>query len=328
MEKISIIIPVFNVEKYLKRCLESVLSQTYYNIEIILIDDGSQDKCGRICDEYAANDSRIVVIHKKNEGLSIARNCGIEMATGDYICFVDSDDYISPDYCQKLYNAIVTENADIAMCRFIRFSSDKCNESIKHNGEKKVINSVDALKEIYLADGELFTVVWNKMYKKSVIGDIRYPQNRINEDEFTTYKFFLNAKKIVEIYDVLYFYFWNTNSITTKDNYLENEDIYDAFDERIILFSKDPSMKELLRLTNKAYLDRIIFRSRKLIKNKKRNIAKKLHRKYKLYYKKHPICKKLGKGYQIYYYNPRVYYLLLSIKEACKTGVNNDKKVY
>ena len=161
---ISIIIPVYKVEKYLEKCIESVLKQTYTNLQIILVDDGSPDNCGKICDEYAKKDSRIEVIHKINGGLSDARNVGINRANGRYIGFVDSDDYIKEDMYEKLINLIKEYNADVSICNLYDVFDGKEYVRNKDNGIHEY-SRIDILKEILL-DKNIQSYAWNKLYKK------------------------------------------------------------------------------------------------------------------------------------------------------------------
>ncbi|WP_408071409.1 glycosyltransferase family 2 protein [Butyrivibrio sp. JL13D10] len=312
MDKISIIVPVYNVEKYLKRCVESLINQTFTNLEILLIDDGSKDSSGRLCDELALLDDRIKVFHKENGGLSDARNYGIERAQGDFLCFVDSDDYIASEYCSLMHKIALDENADIVMCGVKRFSGDIYVGSDLGTNEYKMIKSSDALREMYSDEGEKYTIATNKLYRRSVIGTIRYPIGRINEDEYTTYKFFLNVDQVVILEKKLYFYFYNNNSITTNEKYYKNLDIYDAFEERIRLFEEHGNLDEQIVLTYKAYMDRIIFRYNRISNDD--NARKKLIKLYRNKYEK--VNKKIKKiGYTIYYYSPSIYYLLLNIKK-------------
>lgn len=309
---ISIIVPVYNVEQYLGRCVDSLIGQTYKNIEIILVDDGAKDRSGQICDEYALKDERIIVIHKENGGLSDARNAGIKVAKGAFIGFVDSDDYVAPCMYEELIACLTETDSDIAMCRYIRFKGDRCTECLTSPDECVEMNTLQALENIYSDDGEVYTVAWNKLYKREVIADIRYPVKRINEDEFTTYKYIANAKKIVFTQKVLYFYFYNGNSITAKDNYLYSQDIYNALDERII-YLKQRGFGQLEGKIQKQYLDRIISRSRTLYKTN-RPQAKNL---MVLYRKRYINVKNIvpGIGYRIYNLCPSVYYLLLRVQK-------------
>lgn len=311
-ELISIIVPIYNVEKYLGRCVDSLINQTYTNIEIILVDDGSPDNCPQLCDELAKTDDRIVVLHKPNGGLSDARNAGIAVAKGDFIGFVDSDDYISTDMYERLYSYISKTDADIAMCRYRRFSGEKCTDLTDSSTGKYIeLSTSDTLTNMYGMEGEIYTVAWNKLYKRSAIGDIRYPVKKLNEDEFTTYKFMANAKKIVFTDDVLYYYFYNNNSITTNKNYLSNHDIYEALDERN-KYLENKGFSNIEPLTQKLYLDRIVTRSRNLYKSDK-NAALELH---KIYVDRYNKVKNMvpGIGYKIYKISPQLYYFLLNIK--------------
>ena len=309
---ISIIVPVYNVEQYLGRCVDSLIGQTYKNIEIILVDDGAKDRSGQICDEYALKDERIIVIHKENGGLSDARNAGIKVAKGAFIGFVDSDDYVAPCMYEELVACLTETNSDIAMCRYKRFKGDRCKECLADSDELVEMDTLQALENIYSNDGEIYTVAWNKLYKRDVIADIRYPVKKINEDEFTTYKYIANAKKIVFTQKVLYFYFYNGSSITTKDNYLYNQDIYSALDERII-FLNQRGFGQLEGKTQKQYLDRIISRNRLLYKSNPEK-AKEL---FSLYKRRYENVKNIvsGVGYKLYYACPSLYYLLLQIRQ-------------
>jgi glycosyltransferase involved in cell wall biosynthesis len=309
---ISVIVPVYNVEKYLSRCVDSLLRQTYSNLEVILVEDGTKDNSGRICDEYAQKDERVKVIHQQNKGLSGARNTGIDNANGEYIAFLDSDDYVSDKIYEKLQEYMQFYDADIVMCNYIRFSGGYCHNCDDKQVEVTKLDAKMALENIYSSDGESYTVAWNKLYKRSVIADIRYPQKRLNEDEFTTYKFFANANTIIYTNEILYYYFYNNDSITTKSDYAFNTDIYDALDERIVyLAQRGFDMFETK--IQKQYLDRIINRSRKLW-NINKTQTRKMHKLYKTRYKQ---VKGMVNsiGYKIYNITPTLYYAILDIKE-------------
>ena len=188
--KISIIVPVYNVQNYLKYCLDSILNQTYKNLEIILVDDGSTDECGKICDEYSNIDDRIKVIHKINGGLADARNVGLKHATGNLIGFIDSDDCIYPTFYEELYNLMQKYNSDIAECEFLRIdveNIENCNEIIETQNKntitiENVYNNTEALHLLYgprLKPYLKKVVVWNKLYKKSVLNNIEFPIRKI-----------------------------------------------------------------------------------------------------------------------------------------------------
>lgn len=215
-KKISIVIPIYNVEKYLKRCIDSIVNQTYKNIEIILVNDGSPDNCGVICDEYAKIDSRIKVIHKANGGLSSARNAGLDIASGEYIMFVDSDDWISEDTLEKL-NRYVEKGYDIINFK-LRFTKEKTENIIKLNDKIKDSYECDLLGYIdKLFSGELDFFICNKLYKKDLFDEIRFPVGRNYEDLATIYKLYFKAKNII-VTDYTLYYYWleNSNSITSN----------------------------------------------------------------------------------------------------------------
>lgn len=217
MEKlISVIVPIYNVEKYLSKCIDSILAQTYKNIEIILVDDESPDECSRICDEYKKREHRIKVIHKKNGGLSDARNAGLKIAMGDYIGFVDSDDYIDKDMYQVLIDNINSYDSDISACSVKKFYED--DDITKNKIENKDIylfNGEEALKDL-IEEGMLKQTVWNKLYKKDVIEDIYFEVGKIHEDEFWTYQIFGKSSKIVYTDEKLYYYLQRSGSIMDK----------------------------------------------------------------------------------------------------------------
>lgn len=231
--EVSIIVPVYNVEKYIDKCIDSILGQTFNNFEVILIDDGSTDSSSIKCDEYTRRDSRIKVIHKKNEGLSVARNLGIKNAKGRYITFIDSDDYIGEEYIKILYDYITINKADIAMCSFKRFKSN--NEVIDYYIDDKIsiLNSKECLENLYNREWLNYVTVWGNLYKKELFNNIKFPEGKINEDLFIIHKLYLEAKKIIYNNSQLYFYRQTEGSITNKKFTYKNFDDLEAFEEHI-----------------------------------------------------------------------------------------------
>ncbi len=212
---ISIIVPVYKVEEYINKCVDSIINQTYKNLEIILVDDGSPDNCPKICDEYAKKDSRIKVIHKPNGGLSDARNRGIKEATGEYIGFIDSDDYIDEGMYEYLYELIKKYDADISICGH-RDVGLVNREGVVPNEELK-LNNIEALK-ILAEDGVIKNHAVTKLYKRSLFIDnnIEYPVGKIMEDILTTYKLIEKSKVIVVGTKTFYNYLKREDSITGK----------------------------------------------------------------------------------------------------------------
>lgn len=259
---ISIIIPVYKVEKYLEKCIQSVINQTYENLQIILVDDGSPDNCGKICDEYAKKDHRIEVIHKSNGGLSDARNKGLEIAKGEYIGFIDSDDYIESDMYEVLYNLLKQYNADVSICNFYTVSQGKIAIKNAENGIKEY-NRIEILKEVLL-DNNIQSYAWNKLYKKELFDEIKYPVGKKYEDIGTTFYLLEKCNKVVVTGKPEYYYINRQDSIvnnvteTTITDYIELiMQRYDYIEENI---------KELSSY-NKDYLKRILKTAEQDIKN-------------------------------------------------------------
>lgn len=214
--KISIVVPVYNVEKYLDRCLCSIVAQTYVNLEIILVDDGSKDDSSRICDLWSLKDKRVKVIHKSNGGLAEARNVGIEYSTGDYILFIDSDDYICANMCSNLYEKINYTQADIAVCNFYWEYPTHREKSYMLQDDGFSVSRDYALEEYFLHWSIPMVVAWNKLFRRELFFTkemIRYPVGRLHEDEYTIYRLFYAARKIVFLKEPLYYYVQREDSI-------------------------------------------------------------------------------------------------------------------
>ena len=250
--ELSIIVPVYKVEKQLERCIRSILNQSFTNFELILVDDGSPDKCGEICDEYEKKDKRIKVIHKKNGGLSDARNAGLNIAKGKYIGFVDSDDIIHSEMYERMYNCITKYNVDIVQCKFRKFKSI---EDIN-----KFSNIKDANIEYYTSKEAIIDMIdnnkinvntWNKLYKRELFENERFPKGKIHEDEFLTYKLIYKSNKIAYINEELYYYYQNDNGIMNGSNLIKRLDRIEALEERSNFFLKNGD-KDLYNKSNTA----------------------------------------------------------------------------
>lgn len=215
MVKVSIIVPIYGVEDYLTKCVESLLAQTHTNLEIILINDGSPDSSGNIADTYAAQDSRVLVIHKENGGLSSARNAGLDRSTGEYICFVDADDWVESDYVESLLNAAVRVGADIAVCGFMNDFPAK-SEARGFVRGTWTLGSRDALEALYGPDYLILTVAWNKLYRRDLFRTHRFYEGMIHEDEEIIATLFLDAQIITCFSRPLYHYRTRSGSITDR----------------------------------------------------------------------------------------------------------------
>lgn len=277
---VSVIVPIYKVEAYLKRAVASICRQTYENLEIILVEDGSPDRCGELCEELAKEDNRIKVIHKENGGLSDARNAGLDVATGKYIAFVDSDDYIAVDFVEKLVTALEENAADVAMCSYAVTTSLELDDEIFNskgtaNGIEsrtksetesetksgiEICDTRELLLNMYDAkhqDATYFIVSWNKIYKASLWKDIRFPKGKIHEDEATTYKIYDKAGKGVYLHEPLYGYFSAPESITRAKFNLKRLDWMDALTDRIAFF-EEKGEEELAACARKARADAAI----------------------------------------------------------------------
>ena len=244
-ELISVIVPVFNVEKYLERCVETIVNQTYKNLEIILVNDGSTDNSGELCDELARRDDRIKVVHKENGGLSDARNNGERESTGEYVIFIDSDDYIHHEMLNTLYNQIVEKNADVSICGVMNVYSNSETPQCSDINMDFVCDKEGFLKE-YLIGEKIPGSICNKLLKKSIADKLEFPVGKIYEDAFYHYDLINYADKYAVSTKPYYYYFHRGDSITTKP-YAEKDlayiDIYQKFYNEVM--KNYPDLKEV-----------------------------------------------------------------------------------
>ena len=243
MEKISIIVPVYNVEKYLEKCLKSIISQTYKNLEIIVVNDGSIDNSLEICKKFEKIDKRIKVIDKENGGLSDARNAGLKIATGDYIGFVDSDDYISEDMFETLGKLLKEHNAEISIVSYYEMMDNRLLD-VQKDGTLDIMNKEEAIKEL-LIDKKIQSYAWNKLFKKEIFEGIIFPTGKNFEDIATTLLLFEKADKIVRLEEPKYFYLRRNDSIVGIRNYKTYLDYIEVIiDKYNYLKGKYPSIEE------------------------------------------------------------------------------------
>ena len=242
-ELVSIVVPAYNVEKYIKKCVESIINQTYKNIEIILVDDGSTDKTGEICDYFNKKDDRIKVIHKENGGLSDARNCGIDVAKGKYILLIDSDDYVDLEIVEFLYNDLKNNNADISTCLPQKFKEGNC-ENLKDNSKNinNVLNTENALEDLFYLKN-LTVSAWGKLYKSELFKDIKYPKGKLYEDLPTTYRLFAKSKIISTNTKKMYYYLIRKGSImNSKFNEKRMDSLYFTKDQTKYIKNNFPNI--------------------------------------------------------------------------------------
>lgn len=239
---VSIIVPIYKVETYLRRCVDSIIAQSYKNLDIILVDDGSPDACPQICDECARIDSRVKVVHKENGGLADARNAGLNVAAGDYIAFVDSDDLIHYSYIELLLKAIVSNQSDIAVTRFYKFSTESVSmDPVAAVPNKRILLSDAIFSYCSLNSDQSATFIscCNKLYKRKLFDSLRFPKGKLNEDAFVSYQVLASAKDGIILVDFpLYYYYLRNDSIVGASFSERNLDVLDAYHGAIRWFAE------------------------------------------------------------------------------------------
>lgn len=260
-EKISVIVPVYNVEQYLERCVDSIINQTYTNLEIILVNDGSTDNSGKLCDELAKKDERIRVIHKENGGLSDARNRGIDESESDLVGFIDSDDYIDSDMYEVLLKNLNDTDADLSMCALYDVYNNTPEVQVT-NKETWELSSEQAIKMVMEAKILSVTAV-NKLYRKSLFTDLKFEVGKIAEDAFIMIKLLDKCEKIVATNEKKYYYVHRENSITTQKFSTKFLNVIEAYEQNSnIILEKYPKLKDVAQTRmNWAYfyvLDRLL----------------------------------------------------------------------
>ena len=257
-ELVSVIVPVFNTDDYLRECLEALKQQTYDNLEIIMINDGSTDNSGNICREFSKKDSRFILIQQENRGLAVSRNAGLEKASGKYVCFVDSDDLVHERYVEILYENLVRYQADISMCNYLKFRG----KTELHGDVDNICKEMFPKQMLYAITttgpdniSEKAVVAWNKMIRMDIIKGLRF-KNRLHEDEFMINDLILNLSSGVWTDAVLYFYRQRPESITGEKNKKDfrHLDMLDAVYERLLIFS-GPDYKELFPDLLRSYFE-------------------------------------------------------------------------
>ena len=329
---ISVIVPVYNVEKYLNKCVESIVNQTYTNLEIILVDDGSPDNCPQMCDEWAEKDSRIKVIHKENGGASDSRNAALDIAKGDYITFVDADDYISYECVEILLKALLENNCDMAAARYIEIKNGITKEKV-YSKNTFIFNEVDYWKYYYINRFSRWDIsagiiaVWNKIYKKEVFEDIRFPIGRISEDAFIAHEIASKCDRIAYVDKPLYYYVIRSGSVSHSVGDVNKAnrffDIIDAMKERTNYFIENNIDENLIKY---AYIDLFEYQIDRyyIFKNEYKN--KELYSKVKNDYRKtyqqtknynalnNDLYKKRNNLYTLFYINDKLFKIVRKVK--------------
>ncbi|MCL1845527.1 MAG: glycosyltransferase [Defluviitaleaceae bacterium] len=230
MYKISVIVPIYNIEDYVEKCVESILAQTHAELEIILINDGSTDRSGEICNEFARRDKRVRVIHKENGGLSSARNAGLDAAVGEFIGFVDGDDFIAPNFFETLLLLMKEHDADVSMCSFNKVRNGVATPKLTPDPVPQIYPRLEAMR-LLLLDKEIESYVWNKLYRAELFTGVRFPLGMIFEDVCVMYKIFGKIDRLVYAKIPNYNYVFRETSILNKANYKKNRDSIEIVSE-------------------------------------------------------------------------------------------------
>lgn len=253
MALISVIVPVYQVEAFLPRCVNSILGQSFGDFELILVDDGSPDSCGALCEEFARQDSRVHVIHQENGGLSAARNTGIDWAFANsesqWLTFVDSDDWLHPQTLEVLLKAAEDSHAAVSVCGYQETTGENPPVDVA-----QLCASVWTPKDFYLQQTKNFTVAWGKLYRKECFEQLRYPVGKIHEDEFVTYRVLFAREKLAVVFQPLYAYFVNPTGITRKPWSPRRLHAWEAYEQQLLFFEAlgDPELK---RRNYREYID-------------------------------------------------------------------------
>lgn len=245
MDLVSVIIPVYNVEDYLDRCVASVAGQTFQNIEVILVDDGSTDGSAGICDRWSARDSRVKTLHQANQGVSAARNAGLQAASGSWILQVDSDDYIAPDAVERLVSTANETSSDMVICDFIKGSERKYLFDAVPNPVTEIEDGISAISKMYENDHNAlrYGVPWCKLCRKAIYDGIHYPAGKIFEDIYTTYKLLYRCSQIAVLHVPLFYYYHRSDSIMNASFSIKKLDYLQALVERVEFFSAHDMQK-------------------------------------------------------------------------------------
>ncbi len=254
---ISVIVPIYNVEQYLERCLKSIQNQSFTDYEVILVDDGATDHSGKIADDFVKEHERFSVIHKENGGLSDARNAGLSKAKGEYVCFIDSDDMVHPDYLKCLYELCQSYHCAIAQCGFLQFCEERDIICKQENAEITQYSAVEMMGQLYSEKAIGTAVAWNKLFKKTVFDQIQFPKGMLHEDEAVCVELFDAAKEIVCTTEKLYYYYKNQNGIMNQTYRYQRLDILKAYERRMQFYTSH-GLYELYCRDSYKYLYKIL----------------------------------------------------------------------
>ena len=305
-EKVSIIVPAYNVEKYFDKCIESILRQTYKNIELLIVDDGSTDTCGMKADEYAKRDPRVKVFHKDNGGISSARNYGLKYASGEYCIFVDADDYVAEDYVKIMMTLAIKKNADIVMCNYYNcyVNKNRPSSKLKKYDQIKEFTSDEFLDRLYYYPGS-FSFVWNKLFRSDLFYDIEFA-NMLCEDSQIMLSLVDRSKKIYLTPKILYYYRRRKSSIMNgkQEDVLQNEM---RWIEDHMKRLKESNREHLFSMAQKLYISKILGKYCYCKKETQKNLIITLRKEMKSFIKNREFSKSLRIKYSLASIFPGIY---------------------
>lgn len=320
--KLSIIVPVYNVEKYIERCIKSILNQTFSDFELIIVNDGSIDNSGVICDKYKKVDARVKVIHKQNGGLSEARNIGLNIAQGDYIAFVDSDDYINRNMYEILYKNTIKYNADIAVCN-IEYVNEKefINESSEISIEECIVyDNIQSLNNLYSNENIQFIIAVNKLYRRDIFKKIRYQPGKYHEDEFIIHELLYKSNIIIYCKSKLYYYLQRSGSIMTSSFNTKKLDAIEAMEKRMNFF-REKGLIDLEYKTQNMFLYYFFpyyYKTKYELKDNKNleEMEKRFKNNYKYLLKNKNYNLRAKILWGVFIINPSIFYTIFNIRNS------------
>lgn len=321
---ISVIVPIYNTDKYLDDCIESIVNQSYSNLEIILVNDGSTDRSQEICEKWRDKDSRICLINQSNMGAPVAKNTGLDIIKGNFFMIVDSDDILHKKNIEILYEALIKSNADVSQGNYTE-NFEKFNEKNKEMNiicSTKIFSTKDALKEL-ITRKSFNQMPWNKIFKKEVLNDIRFPKGKYIDDEYWTYKLFLNAKYSVMVNTITYYYRQHENSIMGQSFSVKRVQVIDANEERHCIIKK--IYPDLACVSLESFFINCIYNFQKLCAIDRLDYEGKYRKyiidKYRFYIKSEDIKRFTLKRRILFYSFYKYPYLISRIRNGLKRGI-------
>jgi len=318
-QKVSVVVPVYKVEKYINRCVDSILNQTYKNLQVILVDDGSPDNCGRIIDYYAGKDSRVIAVHKKNGGLSDARNCGMQYVTGQFTMFVDSDDWLEGEMIESMVSTSLKMDAEIIQTAFY-YAYDDClyfdDRFFKEDMEPVVLDNKALMKELVINE-RVKNFAWGKLYRTSLIKDLPFKKGVLFEDVFWTHRVMQRVNRYVIMHKPMYYYYQRKDSIASTYT-LKNLDILKGLMERHLFLQEyypeltDESLKMILKTCLIHYNLLVIHRKKDKDKRCRKEIASYIKNNYGKLYMAVRDDKRLARQLQLFDISPFLNILYLA----------------